>query len=57
MFQIIDPDFDQFDNDFLEFRFKMLDYENDEYKEFDIPIVPCETDLIPDFQKKYWYPG
>ena len=49
MFQITNPDFDQFDNEYLEFRFKMKNYENDVYQEIDVPIVACEHDLIPEF--------
>ena len=57
MFQIVDPDFDQFDNEYLEFRFKMLNYENDVYREVEVPIVACENELIPKFQKQLWYQG
>ena len=57
MFQITDPEFDQFDNEYLEFRFKMLHLENDVYSELVVPIVPCENELMPEFQKQLWYSG
>ena len=57
MFQVTDPDLDPFDNEYIEFRFKHVKYENDIYSSEDIPIVPCENDLVPPFQKTIWYPG
>ena len=52
-----DPDLDPFDNEYIEFRFKHFKYENEVYSSEDIPIVPCENDLVPPFQKTIWYPG
>ena len=49
MFQIADSEFDQFDNQYLEFRFMMKNYENDEYRELEVPIGPCELELISKF--------
>ena len=47
MFQIANPEFDNFDNEYFQFTFKMLKYDNSVYSEIEVRIEPCESDLLP----------
>ena len=57
MFQVTDPEIDNFDNEYIQFKFQMVKYENDVYEELNIEVEPCKSDLLPDYQVKLWYPG
>lgn len=49
MFQITDPNLDPFDNEYVEFRFKLIKYQNEVYSSEEIPLKPCENDIVTDF--------
>ena len=49
MFQMVDEDFDNDDNPYLEFKFRMTTWIDGVYKRTYLPLIKCENERIPAF--------
>lgn len=57
MFQMVDKDFDNDDNPYLEMKFRMTTLKDGVYEKIYIPLIKCENENLGDFQKSMWYWG
>ena len=51
MFQMVDKDFDNDDNPYLEMKFRMTTLKDGVYEKIYIPLVKCKNENLGDFQK------